>query len=48
MIGVYDFSYAPYALGDALTWTMKLNVGAAEARVDTIDQYLAIDVCRIR
>src|SRR5437763_471474 len=29
MIGIYDFSYGPYALGDALTWTMNLNVGAA-------------------
>jgi len=43
MIGVYDFSYAPYALGDALTWTMNLNVGAAEAGVDAVDQYLVID-----
>ena len=31
MIGIYDFSYGPYALGDALTWTMNLNIGAAEA-----------------
>ena len=46
MIGVYDFSYAPYALGDALTWTMNLNVGAAEAGVDAIDQYLVIDPSR--
>jgi hypothetical protein len=43
MIGVYDFSYAPYALGDALTWTMNLNVAAAEADCDAIDQILVID-----
>jgi hypothetical protein len=43
MIGIYDFSYSPYALGDALTWTMNLHVGAAEAGVDAIDQYLVID-----
>src|SRR5438132_5902557 len=43
MIGVYDFSYGPYALGDALTWTMNLNVMAAEAGCDAIDQYLVIE-----
>ena len=45
-IGVYDFSYAPYALGDALTWTMNLNVLAADAGCDAIDQYLVIDPVR--
>jgi hypothetical protein len=43
LLGVYDFSYAPYALGDALTWTMNLNVAAAEAGCDAIDQVLVID-----
>src|SRR3990172_2424973 len=43
MFGVYDFSYAPYALGDALTWTMNLNVLAAEAGVAAVDQYLVIE-----
>lgn len=43
MIGIYDFSYAPYALGDALTWTMNLNVLASAAGCDAIDQYLVID-----
>jgi len=43
MIGVYDFSYGPYALGDALTWTMNLNVGAASAGCDAIDEYLVIN-----
>ena len=46
MIGIYDFSYGPYALGDALTWTMNLNVGAAAAGCDAIDQYLVIDPSR--
>jgi len=46
MIGIYDFSYGPYALGDALTWTMNLNVGAAAAGCDAIDQYLVIDLSR--
>jgi len=43
MIGIYDFSYGPYALGDALTWTMNLNIGATEAGCDAVDQYLVID-----
>jgi hypothetical protein len=46
MIGIYDFSYGPYALGDALTWTMNLNVNAATAGCDVIDQYLVIDLSR--
>ena len=46
LVGIYDFSYSPYALGDALTWTMNLQVGAAEAGVDAIDQYLVIDPAR--
>ena len=43
MIGIYDFSYCPFALGDALTWTMNLNIGAVEAGCDAVDQYLVID-----
>jgi hypothetical protein len=43
MVGVYNFSYGPYALGDALTWTMNLNVVAAEHGCDAIDQYLVIE-----
>lgn len=46
MIGIYDFSYAPYALGDALTWTMNLNVIAAAKGCDAIDQYLVIKPMR--
>ena len=46
MIGVYDFSYGPYALGDALTWTMNLNIGAAAAGCDAIDEYLVINAAK--
>lgn len=46
MIGIYDFSYSPYALGDALTWTMNLNVIAATKGCDAIDQYLVINPSR--
>jgi hypothetical protein len=46
MIGIYDFSYGPYALGDALTWTMNLNVLAADEGCNAIDQYLVIDPVR--
>jgi hypothetical protein len=46
MIGIYDFSYGPYALGDALTWTMNLNVLASAAGCGAIDQYLVIDPLR--
>jgi hypothetical protein len=43
MIGIYDFSYGPYALGDALTWTMNVNVRAAEAGADAVDEYLVMN-----
>ncbi len=43
MIGILDFSYAPYALGDALTWQMNLAVGAHESGATAIDQYIMID-----
>lgn len=46
MVGIYDFSYSPYALGDALTWTMNLNVLAAESGCDAIDEYLVINPMR--
>ncbi len=43
LLGIYDYSYAPYALGDTLTWTMNLNVLASEAGADAVDEYLVID-----
>ena len=29
--GIYDFSYAPYALGDAITWQVNLCVKSIDA-----------------
>src|SRR6266404_4821337 len=46
MIGIYDFSYVPYALGVSLTWPMNLNVVAAAAGCDAVDQYLVINPIR--
>jgi hypothetical protein len=43
MIGIYDFSYGPYALGDALTWTMNVNVRAAEVPGQPSPEQLAAD-----
>ena len=42
-LGVYDFSYGPYALGDALTWSMNLACLAADRGCDGVDQVLFID-----
>jgi len=42
-LGVYDFSYGPYALGDALTWSMNLACLAADRGCDGVDQILFID-----
>ena len=42
MVGIYDFSYGPYALGDALTWQMNLGILAAEHGCNAIDEYLVI------
>lgn len=44
--GVYDLSYAPYALGDALTFCMNVSVRAAENESDGIDLYVAVDPSR--
>ena len=45
-VGIYDFSYAPYALGDAITWQMNLCVGAIESGVESIVQYIVADPSR--
>lgn len=42
-IGIYDFSYAPYALGDAITWQMNLSVKAIENNCAKIVQYIVAD-----
>src|SRR5260221_12249066 len=41
--GIYDFSYAPYALGDALTWQMNLAVLAEKFGCEKVDIMLVID-----
>ena len=43
MIGIYDFAYGPYSLGDALTGKMNLAALAEEHGCAAIDQYLLID-----
>lgn len=42
-LGLYDFSYGPYALGDALTWSMNLACLAADRGCAGVDQILFID-----
>jgi hypothetical protein len=45
-IGIYDFSYAPYALGDAITWQMNLCVRAIDNGMENIVQYIVTDPSR--
>jgi len=42
-IGIYDFSYGPYALGDVITWQENLLIEAAENKVEKTDIYIIID-----
>ena len=46
-IGIYDFSYAPYALGDAITWQVNLSVKAIESGCEKIVQYIVADPSRL-
>lgn len=48
MIGVYDFSYAPIALGDCITWQMNILVEAQEHKLENIEYYLLLDNCECR
>lgn len=45
-VGIYDYSYAPLALGDAATWQVNLCLGAVENGLQHIDQYLIADPTR--
>ena len=45
-VGIYDFSYAPYALGDAITWQMNLRVKAIDSGTESIVQYIVADPSR--
>jgi hypothetical protein len=42
-IGIYDFSYAPYALGDAFTWQVNVCIKAIEQGMHDVQQCLVID-----
>ena len=41
--GIYDFSYAPFALGDAITWQINVLIGACENQLDNIVHCLGFD-----
>ena len=43
VIGIYDFSYAPIALGDCLTWQINVLVDAKEHKSEQIEYYLLLD-----
>jgi hypothetical protein len=45
-MGIYDFSYAPYALGDAFTWQVNLCVKALEKGTHKVLQCLMVDSAR--
>ncbi len=42
-IGIYDFSYAPYALGDVLTWQVNLMCEAYERKATHVSSILIAD-----
>jgi hypothetical protein len=41
-VGIYDFSYAPYALGDAFTWQVNVCVKAIDKGMDKVLQCLMV------
>jgi hypothetical protein len=46
LVGIYDFSYAPFALGDAVTWQMNLLVSAMENSLNKVVQFIIADPSR--
>lgn len=42
-VGIYDYAYAPYALGDSITWQMNVLVSALNAGAASIDHVLVVD-----
>lgn len=42
-VGIYDLSYAPYALGDAFTWQVNVCVRALEKGMHEVLQCLMVD-----
>lgn len=47
LTGVYDFGISPYALGDILTWNMRLYVQAISNAKDAIDMCIVTDASSI-
>lgn len=45
-VGIYDFSYAPFALGDVITWQMNLLIGAIENGLENVVQFIVADPSR--
>lgn len=46
LVGVFDFSYQHYALGDLLTTQVDLAVMAAEQRIDNVDILVMVNPAR--
>ena len=42
-LGIYDYRYAPYSLGDTITWQMNVLVIAIESGANAIDHILMVD-----
>lgn len=42
-IGIYDFSYAPYALGDVFTWQTNVAIRALDKGIDRLMHCLIVD-----
>ena len=47
LTGIYDFGISPYALGDILTWNMRLYVQAISSAKDAIDMCIVTDASSI-
>jgi hypothetical protein len=45
-VGIYDFSYAPYALGDVFTWQVNVCIKALAKGKQTVHHCLMIDPMR--
>src|SRR5689334_5902353 len=43
LIGIYDFRYCPYALGDSLTWQAQVAVAARRAGRSRVEHVLVAD-----
>lgn len=43
LIGIYDFEFFPYALGDVLTWNVRAAMRCDELNIHALDVYICID-----